>query len=132
MKHTLVTRFAVVLAVAASFAACSKTSPLAPTPIQLPAPSGDFELRGSVSDSQGRLDSVAVTVTNGAYELNVLSDGNGEFVADGLTAGEWTVTLRHSGYGVSTMRVMMAGDTSIDCSLEPLEALPAGKAVPRK
>jgi len=132
MKHTLIARFAVVLAVAASFAACDKTSPVAPTPIKLPAPSGDFELRGTISDSGGRLDSVAVTVTNGAYEIDMLSDGNGEFVADGLTAGEWTVTLRRSGYGVATMRVMVAGDTSIECSLEPMEALPAHKAVARE
>ena len=132
MKHSLITRFAVVLAVAASFAACDKTSPVAPTPpTQLPSPSGEFELHGTVSDSSGRLDSVAVTVTNGAYEVKALSDGNGEFIADGLTAGEWTVTLRRSGYGVSTMRVMVAGDTFLDCALEPMEALPAGKAVRR-
>jgi len=134
MNRNLMTRFAVVLAMAASFAACSKTSPLAPTPttrIQLPAPSGEFELRGSVSDSGGPLDSVEVNVSNGAYELNMLSDGSGEFIADNLTAGEWTVTLRRTGYGVATMRVMVANDTIIECSLEPSEALPAHKAVRR-
>jgi hypothetical protein len=131
MKRNLITRFAVVLAVAASFAACSKTSPLAPSEIQLPRPSGEFQLRGSVSDSHGQLDNVAVNVSNGAYELDTLSDFNGEFIAGGLTAGEWIVTLRRSGYGISVMRVMVAGDSEITCSLEPSEALPAHKAVPR-
>ena len=132
MKRNLTTRFAVVLAVAASFAACGKTSPLAPSAIQLPAPSGEFQLRGSVYDSSGHVDSVAVNVSNGAYEENVQSDGNGEFIAGGLTAGEWIVTLRRSGYGIAVMRVMMNGDTEIVCSLDPLDALPAHKAVPRK
>ena len=132
MKHNPIGRFAVVLAVAASFAACSKSSPLMPTPITLPAPSGDFELRGSVRDGSGALDSVQVNVSNGAYEVNILTNGDGEFTADNLSAGEWTVTLRKTGYGVGTMRVMLAGDTSIDCSLQPMESLPARTAVVRK
>jgi Carboxypeptidase regulatory-like domain len=135
MKRNVITRFAVVLAVAASVAACSQTSsPLAPSPVQqrLPAPNGEFELRGTVSDSQGRLDSVAVTVSNGAYELSVLSDGNGEFVAEGLTAGEWDVTFHRGGYGDGLMRIMVAGDTTLECSLQAMEVQLARKTSARK
>ena len=115
------------LLAATSLAACSRAS--APTaPGAFVSPGGSYVLTGTVStntDSGAQpLDGVAIELSKGNLRRQAVTDQDGRFEIDGLSAATWTIALRKSGYTAQAQSVEIAGDTSVDFALAPSDQPP--------
>ena len=113
---------------------CSQGS-TSPSPIPLPSVTqgGQFELRGSVSDSGAALplEGVLATISNDQGEYSTVTDSSGGFGFTGLTAGMWHVSLTKDGYSEQTLDVEVNGDTNLALELKA-EPAPAASRRPAR
>src|SRR5262245_21308700 len=79
-------------------------------------------LSGSVSDPQGVLSGVRVTIP--ALHRVSTSDDRGKYVFENVSPGVYTVEFFHIGYEIRTSRVNVAGDNvtlDVTMNISPLE-----------
>ena len=115
-------------------AACGKT-PVGPSP-QDGVRLGDLTLSGRIVDASSPgsgIGGVNVTAANGGAVLKATSDPDGNFVIDGLMAGEWQVWFAMPGYLEQYQLIQLESSQSItselvrDESADPLPSRKTGK-----
>lgn len=79
-------------------------------------PSGS-RVCGTVSDANGPLSSVLVTITNGETTKQCTTGANGTYESDPLTPGEYTVQFSKSGY-FTVEKSITISDSDITCDVE--------------
>lgn len=79
-------------------------------------PSGS-RVSGTVSDSNGPLSGVLVTITNGETTKQCTTDADGTYESDPLTPGEYTVQFSKSGY-FTVEKSITISDSDITCDVE--------------
>jgi hypothetical protein len=124
MTQKLTTALLVLLAAAVSTVGCDLVgTPEGPSQVLSGTVNAGFELRGSVYASTDRgepmLEGVNLTLFNGVVQVATVTDKDGHYVAAGLTAGTWTLTLSKAGYLDHTVEVDIRADTTLNCSLRP-------------
>jgi hypothetical protein len=116
---------------------CSSQGSTSPSPIPniRATQGGEFELRGSVSDTGNGaalpLQGVLATLSNDQVQYSIETDSSGAFGFSGLSAGMWHVSLTKEGYSEQTLDVDVNGDTSIALELRA-EKAPAASRRPAR
>jgi len=116
-------------------AACGRT-PVGPTGPQGNIRLGDLTLSGRILDASSPgsgVGGVNVTAANGGVVLKATSEPDGNFVIDGLMAGEWQVWFSLPGYIEQYQLIQLESSQSItselvrDESADPLPDRKTGK-----
>src|SRR5262249_25780641 len=119
-----------ILVAATSLTACSSSHASAPTaPAPVVTPGASYVLTGTVStntDAGTRpLDDVSIELSNGTVGRSAVSDQDGRFEIDGLSAGTWTISLSKDGYATRSQAVDIAGNTIVDFALSSSDQPPS-------
>jgi hypothetical protein len=83
-------------------------------------PSAVFILSGNVADAETTMAIAGATVSVGGTGLAAVTDGNGDYVIQGVPEGDRTVTASAAGYAAVTQAFSVSGDATVNFELEPL------------
>jgi hypothetical protein len=121
MKN-LTSKLIVVVASAIVIVGCGKSSPAGPSPFGNPGVENAFNLRGEVAQPsmEGDVPAEGVTalISNGSLQTVAVTDGQGRFAVEGISAGDWTIVLSKTGYMDQTLQVTVTADAYVSCLLE--------------
>jgi hypothetical protein len=126
MTKTLITQLLVVVIAGTSLVACDEhATPTTPTPQGQGVTAAPFTLHGSVAGQTNggmiSLEGVAVSASNGSLGRTSVTDADGNFTLDGLTAGTWTIVLSKDGYANQSLSETIDGDKTVSYALQPTD-----------
>jgi Carboxypeptidase regulatory-like domain len=101
-----------------SMTACNRLNPLVPTNESSAQPAADLSLNGRVMDAASAddgtgVEGVEVTLTRGEVARTATTGPDGSFAIDGLTAGEWVLSISHPDYAKTVQTVEIDGSQTI-------------------
>lgn len=124
-RYSLVVAAALVLLT--SITACGNIQPPGTPPSDIPGGNDtNMTLNGRVvaseADAETGLGDVLVTASRDGFARSAVTNAEGDFAIDGLSAGEWILSLSREGYIDTARPVQVGAEDGVTVAIAPVPA----------